>query len=121
MRGDRLGAFFGVLQEVLQMPYALGLGTVGIELVGFERCVHAQLLPSARHRDVQPAFTAITVEGAKVQRDFTRRISAERDGEEHHVAFISLHILQVLDHRRLDPLVSEIPLEFGCVALRLVQ
>src|SRR3546814_910014 len=55
------------------------------------------LLPGPRHRDIEPALTAILSEHAEEATKCALRVAAEGRGEDDDIALVALHILDVLD------------------------
>ncbi len=92
------------------------LGSANVDLVCGVAGKHDQFLPRPCHRDIQPAFAAVAVERAEIHRELASRILPERDREEDHIAFVALHVFQILDDGSLDPFISEEILQRRIVA-----
>ncbi len=103
------------------MVHAERLGARQVDVVGGEAGEDQQFLPRAGDGDVEPALAALAVERAEIHFQRSGGVLPEGDREQHHVALVALHVLQILDDRRLDPIVAEEPFEIGRLAPRGVQ
>ena len=97
----RQSACLRIFEECLQAFHSLGAGALQVYLAGFQGGEYHHLIACTRHGHVQPPFTAGIVQGAEVHRYLPVLVCAVADGEEYHVALVTLHVLQVLDEYRL--------------------
>ena len=106
--GERCPALFGELQERLQARDALGGGLCKVDHGRGHRGKDEHLLPCTRHGDVEAAPAARLVERAEVEGDAPRGIGTVAHREEDDVALVALHVLQVLDEKRLFSVVRRL-------------
>ena len=109
------------MQERLEIVHAAFARPFRAELIGMERAVDDQLAPGSRDGHIEPPFAAIAIQGAEVGGKLSGRVEPERDRKQHHIALVPLDVLKILDHGRLDPIIGEVPLEFGMVAQGRVE
>jgi len=75
---------------------------VRVDLVSGDRGEEAELLSRTRHRDVEPALSAVAVERAEVHQPLAGLVRAVGDAEEDLVALVALDVLEVLHEHLLE-------------------
>ena len=63
----------------------------------------------------------LTIDSTEIDRKLAVCVSTEGDRKIHDVAFVALHVLEVFDRRRLNPLIGKEPFEFRGASEGLVE
>ncbi len=95
------------------MHDALMLHPVNTQVFRPERGEDDHFLSSAGDGDIQSALPSIPIECSEVAGEAAGLIGPESDGEEDHIAFVSLNIFQIFDDGGSGAGIVEEPFQFG--------
>src|SRR5690606_9872470 len=120
---DGLWAAGRIIEKGLEVTHPYRSCAGQIDLLGSERAENHQQLTGPRHCDVESALTPVSIERTKVHRDASRAVGAIADAEEHHVALVTLDVLEVFhEHWLAGPMgVAEEALDLRVLSTRGVE
>ena len=107
-----------VLEELAQQPGAARARARAVDLLRVDAGEDGELLPRARHGDVQAPLAAAGAERTVVHAEPVAGVRRVADAEEDLVPLVALHVLQVLHEEGLH--AREVPVDLG-VDPRLVE
>ena len=117
----RRRAAFRIFEECAQMRRADGARAAHVDLLRMDGRHDDDLLLRPRDGDVQAAFAARTVQRAEVHGELAVLVRRVADGEDDDVAFVALHVFQILHEQRLLQAFAEELLQFGMLAAEFVH
>ena len=88
-------------EKVLEVDDSARVRPAEIDLLGVHAREDDHLAPRAGDRDVEAAMAAFVVERRNLRGDAPGRVGADRAGEDDDLAFVALHVFEVLDEDRL--------------------
>src|SRR3990170_5729256 len=103
----------GIVEIIVQRRHSSGSSFVNINVRRFDRGDQHRLFSSPCNRNVQSAFTARFVQWSKIQSHLTLLIATIAYAEHHNVAFVALHVLQVLDEETFQSVLFEESFKLG--------
>ena len=102
------------------MRRADGLRARQVDVRALARREYDDLFLRPRNGHVEPPLAAGAVQRAEVHHELSVGALGVADREEYDVAFVALHVFEVLDEERLVRLVSEVVLELRVGGAALV-
>jgi hypothetical protein len=108
----------GEAQEGLQRLHAAARGALQVDVVRGQAAEHHAAALGPRDQHVQPPLPAIGREGAEAHGELPVLAARIADADQHRVALVALHVLQVLDEEGLVRVRRE---ELFRVRLRAAQ